>query len=50
MVGQTVQWEYRLLTIGNDFTGAKDENIEVPFIEWGSEGWEAINLYAPTGH
>jgi hypothetical protein len=50
MSDQTIQWEYRVLTIGNDFTGAKDEQIEQTLNDWGLEGWEAINVYAPTGH
>jgi hypothetical protein len=50
MSEQSIQWEYRCLTIGNDFTGTKDENIEATLNEWGSDGWEAINVYAPTGH
>jgi hypothetical protein len=48
MAEQTVQWEYRVLTVGNVFTGAKDEQIEATLNEWGLEGWEAVNVYAPT--
>jgi len=47
MAEQTVQWEYRVLTIGNAF-GTKDENIEATLNDWGVEGWEAINVYTPS--
>lgn len=45
MVEQTVQWEYRVLTVGNAF-GTKDENIEATLNEWGMEGWETIHVYS----
>jgi len=48
MAEQTVQWEYRILTVGNPLTGAKDEQIEATLNDWGLEGWEAVNVYAPT--
>jgi hypothetical protein len=41
------QWEYRVQTIGNAF-GTKDENVQATLDEWGSEGWEAINVYTPS--
>lgn len=41
------QWEYRVQTIGSTF-GTKDENIQATLDEWGSEGWEAINVYTPS--
>ena len=41
------QWEYRVQTIGSMF-GTKDENIQATLDEWGSEGWEAINVYTPS--
>ena len=51
MVEQTVQWEYRILTVGSAFTGARDEQIETILNEWGLEGWEAVSythLTLPT--
>jgi hypothetical protein len=48
MTEPSVQWEYRVLTVGNAFVGAKDEQIEGILNEWGMEGWEAVNVYAPT--
>jgi hypothetical protein len=45
---ETMQWEYRILTVGNAFTGARDEQIETILNEWGLEGWEAVNVYAPS--
>jgi hypothetical protein len=48
MAEQNLQWEYRVLTVGNAFMGAKDEQIEAILNEWGLEGWEAVNVYAPS--
>jgi hypothetical protein len=45
MTEQTVQWEYRVLTVGSVFGGAKDEQVEATLNEWGLEGWEAVNVY-----
>jgi hypothetical protein len=35
-------------TIGSAF-GTKDEQIETTLNEWGMDGWEAINVYTPSG-
>ena len=48
MAEETKQWEYRVQTIGS-FLGTKDELIEETLNEWGSEGWEAINVFTPEG-
>lgn len=48
MAEPTVQWEYRVLTVGTAFSGAKDGQIEGILNEWGMEGWEAVNVYAPS--
>lgn len=45
---ETMQWEYRVQTIGSMF-GTKDENIQATLNEWGEDGWEAINVYTPEG-
>ena len=47
MNDETKQWEYRVQTIGSMF-GTKDENIQATLDEWGSDGWEAINVYTPS--
>lgn len=44
---ETVQWEYRVLTIGSAF-GTKDEQIEDTLNEWGLEGWQATQVYTPS--
>jgi hypothetical protein len=49
MSDQTTQWEYRVQTVGAAFSGAKDEQIEETLNDWGLEGWEAVNVYGPTG-
>jgi hypothetical protein len=41
-------WEYRVQTIGS-VLGTKDEHIQSTLDEWGVEGWEAINVYTPSG-
>ena len=48
MADEIKQWEYRVQTIGSGF-GTKDEYIQAILDEWGSEGWEAINVYTPYG-
>ena len=48
MADEIKQWEYRVQTIGSMF-GSKDEDIQEKLDEWGSEGWEAINVYRPYG-
>jgi hypothetical protein len=45
MAEQTIQWEYRVLTVGSVFGGAKDGQVEAILNEWGLEGWEAVNVY-----
>jgi hypothetical protein len=42
------QWEYRVQTIGGTF-GTKDELIQDTLDEWGMEGWEAVNVFTPSG-
>ena len=42
------QWEYRVQTIGSVF-GTKDGDIEETMDAWGEEGWEAINVFTPSG-
>ena len=48
MTDEIKLWEYRVQTIGSIF-GTRDEMIEATLNEWGTEGWEAINVYTPYG-
>ena len=48
MSDEIKQWEYRVETIGSVF-GTKDEHIQETLDEWGSQGWEAVNVYTPYG-
>jgi hypothetical protein len=48
MAEEIKPWEYRVQTIGG-FFGTKDEHIQATLNEWGSEGWEAIHVYNPSG-
>ena len=45
---EQIQWEYRVLTVGS-IIGTKDEKIQATLNEWGEGGWEAINVYTPSG-
>lgn len=42
-------WEYRVLTIGSAWRGAKDEEIEETLNEWGAEGWEVTSAFGAPG-
>jgi hypothetical protein len=46
MAEETKLWEYRVQTIGSIF-GTKDEDVQTTLDEWGLEGWEAVNVFAP---
>jgi hypothetical protein len=48
MADEIKQWEYRVQTIGS-VLGTKDEHIQSTLDEWGADGWEAINVYTPSG-
>lgn len=48
MAEEFKQWEYRVQSIGSVF-GTKDEHIQSTLDEWGVEGWEAINVFTPSG-
>lgn len=48
MADEIKRWEYRVQTIGG-ILGTKDEDIQATLDEWGSDGWEAINVYTPSG-
>jgi hypothetical protein len=44
MAGEIKQWECRVQTIGGTF-GTKDDLLQSTMDEWGTEGWEAVNVY-----
>jgi hypothetical protein len=48
MAEQTVQWEYRVTTLGSTL-GTKNELIQDTLNEWGTEGWEAFSVFTPSG-
>ncbi len=48
-MAETTQWEYRAVSIGSFWSMPKDEEIEAVLNEFGSEGWEVINIYAQEG-
>jgi hypothetical protein len=43
-MAENAQWEYRVQTFGTFFRGASDEALEGILNEWGTEGWEVINV------
>jgi len=45
----TMQWEYRIQTVGSALKQAKDDELEVLLNEWGEEGWEVINAHSLEG-
>ena len=47
-MSETIQWEYRVETIGSVLRGAKDEETEATLNEWGEDGWEVISARPPT--
>ncbi len=48
MADEIKQWEYRVQTIGGTL-GTRDEAIQETLDEWGAYGWEAVNVYTPSG-
>ena len=48
MADEIKRWEYRVQTVGGVFD-TKDELVQDTLNEWGNEGWEAVNVYAPHG-
>jgi hypothetical protein len=43
-MGEAVQWEYRVVSYGGTFRGAKDEQMEAELNALGEEGWEVVGL------
>ena len=48
MAEEIKQWEYRVQTVGGTF-GTKDELVQETLDEWGTDGWEVVNVYTPSG-
>lgn len=44
---ETIQWEYRVETLGGTWTLMKDEDLQAILNEWGEEGWEVISVATP---
>jgi hypothetical protein len=41
-MAETVEWEYRVLSLGGGLRSPKDEEIEAELNVWGEEGWEVF--------
>lgn len=48
-MAETIQWEYRVESLGSFWRGVKDSEIEALLDEWGEEGWEVFSLEKPYG-
>ena len=48
-MAESLQWEYRIQTLGTAIKQPKDEEMEALLNEWGVEGWEVINAHHPEG-
>lgn len=48
-MSEIVNWEYRFETLGSAFSSMKDEEVEATLDEWGSQGWEVVTVYQPSG-
>lgn len=44
------QWEYRVQTVGEFFSGVKAEELEDLLNEWGEEGWEVVSTHFIENH
>jgi hypothetical protein len=45
MYEDTMQWEYRVQTVGAFFSGVKAEEMEELLNEWGEDGWEVVSTH-----
>jgi hypothetical protein len=45
MYEDTMQWEYRVQTVGAFFSGVKAEELEELLNEWGEDGWEVVSTH-----
>ena len=43
-MSETMQWEYRVQTVGSFWKGAKDDDFGILLNEWGEEGWEIVGF------
>lgn len=42
---ETIQWEYRVQTVGSFLAGVKAEKLEQLLNEWGEDGWEVVSTH-----
>ncbi len=45
MTESTLQWEYRVQTVGSIWSGVKADELEQLLNEWGQEGWEVVSTH-----
>ncbi len=46
MTEELKKWDYRVLTFGSIWSGAKPEDIEAALLDWGAEGWEVVSAFS----
>ena len=40
----SMQWEYRVQTVGSFWKGTRDEDFSALLNQWGEEGWEIVGF------
>jgi hypothetical protein len=45
-MSETLQWEYRVQTVGSFWKGVNDGDFTALLNEWGQEGWEVVGFRA----
>ncbi len=48
-MSETLQWEYRVQSVGSAMSGLKDEVLEALLNSWSEEGWEVMQVVPLTG-
>ncbi len=45
-MSETLQWEYRVQTVGSFWKGVRDDEFTALLSEWGLDGWEVVGFRA----
>ncbi len=44
-MAESIQWEYRVQTVGGFFKGVPADELEELLNGWGEEGWEVVSTH-----
>ncbi len=44
-MAESIQWEYRVQTVGGFFKGVPADELEELLNDWGEEGWEVVSTH-----